>query len=130
MGLSGVAVIAVAALMLSGCASDPARGGGAPGAETDPQAAGHPAPSPDAAREIQGPAPRLVLTHAGGITVLDAASLEVVGRRTLTASTGSTPRGMAGTSWSPPEASSRSLMPECGPKNMAITGTPTPPGPH
>jgi hypothetical protein len=83
MGLSGVAVIAVAALMLSGCASDPARGGGAPGAETDPQAAGHPAPSPDAAREIQGPAPRLVLTHAGGITVLDAASLEVVGEADL-----------------------------------------------
>jgi hypothetical protein len=83
MGLSGVAVIAVAALMLSGCASDPARGGGAPGAETDPQAAGHPAPSPDAAREIQGPAPRLVLTHAGGITVLDAASLEAVGEADL-----------------------------------------------
>jgi hypothetical protein len=83
MGLSGVAVIAVAALILSGCASDPGRGGGAPGAETDPQAAGHPAPSPDAAREIQGPAPRLVLTHAGGITVLDAASLEVVGEADL-----------------------------------------------
>jgi hypothetical protein len=83
MRLSGVAVIAVAALMLSGCAADPARGGGAPGAETDPQAAGHPAPSPDAAREIQGPAPRLVLTHAGGITVLDAASLEVVGEADL-----------------------------------------------
>jgi hypothetical protein len=78
-----VAVIAVAALMLSGCAADPARGGGAPGAETDPQAAGHPAASPDAAREIQGPAPRLVLTHAGGITVLDAASLEVVGEADL-----------------------------------------------
>jgi hypothetical protein len=83
MGLSGVAVIAVAALMLSGCASDPGRGGGAPGAETDPQAGGHPAASPDAAREIQGPAPRLVLTHAGGITVLDAASLEVVGEADL-----------------------------------------------
>jgi hypothetical protein len=83
MRLSGVAVIAVAALMLSGCASDPGRGGGAPGAETDPQAGGHPAASPDAAREIQGPAPRLVLTHAGGITVLDAASLEVVGEADL-----------------------------------------------
>ena len=83
MRLSGVAVIAAAALMLSGCASDPGRGGGAPGAETDPQAAGHPAASPDAAREIQGPAPRLVLTHAGGITVLDAASLEVVGEADL-----------------------------------------------
>lgn len=83
MRLSGVAVIAVAALILSGCASDPGRGGGAPGAETDPQAGGHPAASPDAAREIQGPAPRLVLTHAGGITVLDAASLEVVGEADL-----------------------------------------------
>lgn len=83
MGLSGVAVIAAAALMLSGCAADSGRGGDAPLAETAPQPAGQPAASSRAAQEIQGPASRLVLTHAGGITVLDAASLAVVGEADL-----------------------------------------------
>lgn len=83
VGLSGAAVIAVAALVLSGCAADPGRGGGGaqPGAGTP--SAGQSTGSSGAVREVQGPAPRLVLTHAGGVMVLDAASLEVVGEAEL-----------------------------------------------
>jgi len=82
-GLSAAAGIAVAALLLSGCAADPGRGSGGrlPGA--DPQPGGQPAGSAPARQEVQGPAPRLVLTHAEGITVLDARSLEVVGEAGL-----------------------------------------------
>ena len=82
-GLSGVAGIAAAALMLSGCAADPGRDGDALNPENAPQATGQPAAPSSAAQEIQGPGPRLVLTRAGGITVLDAASLAVVGEADL-----------------------------------------------
>ncbi|WLQ08003.1 zinc metallochaperone AztD [Arthrobacter oryzae] len=77
--LSAAAAIAVAALLLAGCAADPGLDAGEqlPGAGAD--SGGQPAGSSPASREVQGPAPRLVLTHAEGITVLDAGSLEVVG---------------------------------------------------
>ncbi|QCP00915.1 hypothetical protein FCN77_25455 [Arthrobacter sp. 24S4-2] len=58
--------MASAVLLLSGCA--PARGTQTPAKPADSS-------SP---REVQAPAPRLVLTHAEGITVLDATTLSVV----------------------------------------------------
>jgi hypothetical protein len=52
-----------------------------PGA--DNRSGGPAAESSTAHQEVQGPAPRLVLTHAEGVTVLDARSLEVVGEAAL-----------------------------------------------
>ncbi|WP_115788304.1 zinc metallochaperone AztD [Arthrobacter silvisoli] len=59
----------VSALLLAGC-------GAAPGPASRPSAG---EASPAAAREAQGPAPRLVLTYDGGISVLDAKTLKPVG---------------------------------------------------
>ena len=85
--LPGAAALAVAALVLSGCAgAAPGSAGGADAgsdaAGAGGQGAGRGAESA-AVREVQGPMPRLVMTHAEGITVLDAVSLEVVGEAGL-----------------------------------------------
>ena len=80
--LSAAAALAASALVLGGCAGAPGSVGG------DTTGAGAPATGraaeSAAAQEVQGPAPRLVMTHAEGITVLDAASLDVVGEAGLT----------------------------------------------
>ena len=81
--LRGAAAAAGAALVLSGCAAAPARSGGSSQPPAGAPAAGQSAEPSSASREVQGPAPRLVLTHAGGLMVLDAASLEVVGEAEL-----------------------------------------------
>ncbi len=64
--------VALSALLLAGC-----------GAAASPGGPASPSPSGDAsgpaAEEAQGPTPRLVLTHDGGISVLDARTLKPVG---------------------------------------------------
>ena len=65
-----VPAVLLSALLLAGC------GAAAQGPASQPTAADA---SPGAAKEAQGPTPRLVLTHDGGITVLDAKTLKSVG---------------------------------------------------
>lgn len=93
IGLPGAAGLAVATLVLSACAADPGRSGDGPQSGGSASPAGQSAGSSSASREVQGPAPRLVFTHAGGITVLDAASLEVVGEAELAGFTRLYPAG-------------------------------------
>ncbi|WP_120521819.1 zinc metallochaperone AztD [Arthrobacter celericrescens] len=65
---------ALTALLLAGCA-----GAAAPGTAGAASTAPDSEASRPAAKEAQGPTPRLVLTHDGGITVLDAKTLKPVG---------------------------------------------------
>jgi hypothetical protein len=69
--LSLAASMASAVLLLSGCAP-------APGTQTPAKPAESSSP-----KEVQAPVPRLVMTHAEGITVLDAATLSVVAETEL-----------------------------------------------
>ena len=62
--------VLLSALLLAGC-------GAAAGGPASQPSAGE--ASPGAPKEAQGPTPRLVLTHDGGITVLDAKTLKPVG---------------------------------------------------
>lgn len=74
--------MAVAVLLLSGCAAAP--GGGEAGRDGQAGTASSGGPAEAAsAKEVQAPTPRLVLTHSEGITVLDAATLAVVAETEL-----------------------------------------------
>jgi len=68
--------IALSAVLLAGCGAAVSPGAATPGAASQPPGSDA---SPGAAKEAQGPTPRLVLTHDGGITVLDAKTLKPVG---------------------------------------------------
>lgn len=70
----GVASLGVATLLLTGCSSDSA--GSAAGASS---AVPSTAAVPEAAAEVPTAQPRVTLTYDGGLLVLDAATLEVVG---------------------------------------------------
>jgi outer membrane protein assembly factor BamB len=73
----GVASLGVATLLLTGCSSDSAgSAGSAAGASS---AAPSTAAVPEAAAEVPTAQPRVTLTYDGGLLVLDAATLEVVG---------------------------------------------------
>lgn len=76
------AVLVVSALVLSACGGTPGTGAG-PAPTTNTSSAGSAAAGGSEAKESQAPAPRLVLTHDAGITVLDAKTLEPVGETPL-----------------------------------------------
>ena len=65
-----LATLALSVLLLSACASEMP-----PPASSDPSLE---SASPPAVREVSSAAPRLVLTHDGGLSVLDAGSLDVL----------------------------------------------------
>ncbi|MCZ2827594.1 zinc metallochaperone AztD [Modestobacter sp. VKM Ac-2986] len=69
----GVAGVGVAALLLTGCSSDSSAAAGTPSAAPSAAAVS------EAAAEVPAAQPRLTLTYDGGLLVLDAATLEVVG---------------------------------------------------
>ena len=68
--LVGVAGLGVAALLVTGCSSDPAASAAAPGSS--------PAAGLSPAAQVSAAQPRITLTYDGGLLVLDAASLDVV----------------------------------------------------
>ena len=71
------AILSATALLLAGCAAPaPAPSGAA--AQASASAASTPAPTSAPTREADAASPRLVLTHDGGLSVLDASSLEPV----------------------------------------------------
>ena len=70
------AVLAVSALLLTACGAAPGEGSG-PAPSNGADSAG--TATSGQAKESQAPAPRLVMTHDSGITVLDAKTLKAVG---------------------------------------------------
>lgn len=75
------ALLAVSALLLSACGTPP--GDGSASAAANESAGRSASAAGGAAKEASAPAPRLVLTHDGGISVLDAKTLELVGEAAL-----------------------------------------------
>ncbi|WP_367765987.1 zinc metallochaperone AztD [Arthrobacter sp. HS15c] len=74
------AVLAVSALLLTACGAAPGEGAG-PSSSNGADSAG--TATSGQAKESQAPAPRLVMTHDSGITVLDAKTLKAVGETPL-----------------------------------------------
>ncbi|MEN8582602.1 zinc metallochaperone AztD [Burkholderia sp. RS01] len=64
------------AVLLAGCGQEAGRTAGTPSGAASDREAAHQNAGP---REVRAPEPRLVFTHAGGIGVLDAATLKTVG---------------------------------------------------
>ena len=80
-GLAVPALLAVSAILLTACGAGP---GSAPAAGTAGDSAGPSAAAAEnPAKESPAPAPRLVLTHDEGMTVLDAKTLKAVGETPL-----------------------------------------------
>jgi DNA-binding beta-propeller fold protein YncE len=73
------ALLAVSAILLTGCGAGPGSGSATPAGTSADSAGSSNAAERTAAKESPAPAPRLVLTHDEGITVLDAKTLKAVG---------------------------------------------------